>query len=355
MRHQKDVLMTAGSDSPLTPTVAEALLGHLARRGVDLFLANAGTDFPSIIESLAKGQALGLNFPRALAVAHETPLVALAHGFHLATGRVAAAMVHVGVGTANALGPLMAAARARIPLLLLAGRTPLTEAGRPGSRTAYIQWGQECFDQAGMVREFVKWDYELKGSAQLASVLDRALALAQSQPQGPVYLTLPREILAAPASVEPAGSAPDPPAYRPDRERIRRAAALLAQARRPLVITSALGRRPEAADRLAALAERWAWAVVSFNPEYLNLPLDHPGHQGFDPVDLLPQADVVLVLDCDAPWYPHRVQPCPEAVVIQAGPDPLFGRYPLRGFPAHLSLAGETALILDDLDRKSVV
>src|SRR4029434_9026245 len=59
-----------------------------------------------------------------------------------------------------------------------------------------IHWAQESFDQAAMVREFVKWDYELRSASHLETVVDRALTLTHAEPQGPVYLTLPREVLA---------------------------------------------------------------------------------------------------------------------------------------------------------------
>ena len=78
------------------------------------------------------------------------------------------------------------------------GVPPLTEAGFTGSRNVLIHWAQESFDQASLVREFVKWDYELRNFAQLETVVDRALAIATSEPGGPVYLTLPREVLAEP-------------------------------------------------------------------------------------------------------------------------------------------------------------
>src|SRR5690606_19990307 len=79
------------------------------------------------------------------------------------------------------------------------GRTPINEKGVPGSRNLHIHWAQEMFDQASMVREAVKWDYELRSPEQLQTVVDRALAIADSEPKGPVYLTLPREVLAEPA------------------------------------------------------------------------------------------------------------------------------------------------------------
>ena len=77
-----------------------------------------------------------------------------------------------------------------------AGRTPITEGDARGSRDGSIHWAQESFDQAAMVREWVKWDYELRHGADLESLVDRAFAIAESPPAGPVYLTLPREVLA---------------------------------------------------------------------------------------------------------------------------------------------------------------
>ena len=76
----------------------------------------------------------------------------------------------------------------------------MTESGLPGARDTYIHWAQEMFDQAGMLREIVKWDYELRNGEQLETVVDRALDIATTAPGGPVYLSLPREVLAAAAA-----------------------------------------------------------------------------------------------------------------------------------------------------------
>ncbi|HEX6774911.1 MAG TPA: thiamine pyrophosphate-binding protein, partial [Methylomirabilota bacterium] len=177
-------------------TVAQAWLELLEDRGVDVFLANAGTDFASLVDAFAKRQAEGKTAPRPVVVPHESVAVGMAHGYYLATGRPQAVMVHVTVGTANATCGVISAARGRAPVFLAAGRTPLTEEGLPGSRDLYIHWAQEAFDQAGMLREYVKWDYELRHATQIESVIDRAFELMLSEPRGPVYVTLPREVLA---------------------------------------------------------------------------------------------------------------------------------------------------------------
>ncbi len=179
-------------------SVAEAYLALLAERGIEYLFANAGTDFAPIVEAYAKAAHNGQPAPKPLLATHENLAMSMAHGYAAASGKVPAVMVHVSVGTANALCGVFNAARANVPILFTAGRSPLTEEGLPGARDTYIHWAQEMFDQAGMLREIVKWDYELRNGVQLETVVDRALTIAKSPPEGPVYLSLPREVLAAP-------------------------------------------------------------------------------------------------------------------------------------------------------------
>ncbi|MFZ0399668.1 MAG: thiamine pyrophosphate-binding protein, partial [Pseudolabrys sp.] len=144
------------------PTIAaEAFLRALADHGIDYFFANPGTDFPPIVEAFSRAKKTNAKVPRPILVPHENLAVAMAHGAYLMNGRPQAVMVHVNVGTANTINNLTNISRDRAPLILAAGRTPITEKGSFGSRSRPIHWAQEMFDQAGMVRELVKWDYEL--------------------------------------------------------------------------------------------------------------------------------------------------------------------------------------------------
>ncbi|HKC08831.1 MAG TPA: thiamine pyrophosphate-requiring protein [Methylomirabilota bacterium] len=330
-------------------STADAYLELLAARGVEYFFANAGTDFAPLIEAYARRGAQGQASPRPITVPHEVPAVAMAHGYTMVSGRAQAVMVHVIVGAGNAAGGVINAARSNIPMLFSAGRNPITEAGDAGSRDRPIHWAQEAFDQAGMLREFVKWDYELKRFDQLETVVDRALTLAQSEPRGPVYLTLPREVLAErhdaieyadPArAVVPAGTLPDPGA-------IDEAAAMLASARNPIIITKALGRDPAAVPVLVRLAETLGAPVFDQFHTYVNFPQDHDLHGGFEAAPHLAEADAILVIESDVPWFPQMNRPKPETRVVHLGVDPLFSRYPVRGFPADLALAGTPRLAL---------
>ena len=108
-------------------TVAEAYLELLASRGVKYFFGNSGTDFAPIIEAFAKREAEGNHSIVPITVPHEITAVAMAHGYTMVTGKPQVVMVHVIVGTANALGGIINASRARVPMFFTAGRTPLTE------------------------------------------------------------------------------------------------------------------------------------------------------------------------------------------------------------------------------------
>src|SRR6187455_3021462 len=185
-----------GASRNSTISAAEGLLRSLKRRGIDHVLANAGTDFAPVIEGLVRAAGRKDAIPRFITVPHENLAMAMAHGYYQVAGKPAGVMVHVTVGTGNTVCALMNAARDNVPLLLMAGRTPHTESGHIASRSAPIHWGQENFDQAGIVREYTKWDYELRSGQHVDEILGRALDVALSEPRGPVYLTLPREVLA---------------------------------------------------------------------------------------------------------------------------------------------------------------
>ena len=318
---------------------AEAFLRALADHGVDYFFANPGTDFPPIVEAFGRAKKTNAKVPKPVLVPHENLAVAMAHGAYLMTGRPQAVMVHVNVGTANTINNLTNLSRDRVPLILAAGRTPITEKGSFGSRSRPIHWAQEMFDQAGMVRELVKWDYELRVPGQIGDVVSRAAEVAMTRPRGPVYLVLPREPLSAPLNepVGPIKPRPLPAPAHPDPRAVATLAEWIAAAERPLIVAATLP--DDAVAPLAQLAERCAIPVVTHNPRTLCLPSSHPMHFGFEPGTLLADADLVIVLESDVPWIPHLQNPPAGCRVVHIGEDPAFVRYPMRSFPSDLSIA----------------
>jgi acetolactate synthase-1/2/3 large subunit len=250
-------------------TVGEAWLRLLKARGVDYLFANAGTDFPSIVEGIARAEQHGIPIPHPIVCGHENAAVSMAHGHAMVSGRAQVAAVHVNVGTANSINGLINADRDYVPLLLAAGRTPFLEEGEPGARSLNIHWAQEMFDQAGMVRESVRWDYELRDPRQLVHATERALAIAHSDPSGPVYMTLPRELLA----MAPDGASIDQPPMMqparlgaPDPVGLSAAVAALAGARSPLIVTARAGADKAVPALLSKLAARLGAPVVESAP-----------------------------------------------------------------------------------------
>jgi acetolactate synthase I/II/III large subunit len=334
------------------PLTAEAYLKALKAHGIDYLFVNSGTDFPSIIESFARAGPEGAALPRPLVVPHEHVAAGMAHGYYAVTGRPQAVMFHVNVGTANGICALINAYRDNVPILFTAGRTPLTEDGPHGARSRYIHWAQEMFDQAGMVRESVKWDHELRGEERPDEVVARALEVAMTAPRGPVYLSLPREVLAAAAAegdrpprrwTAPAPAAPNPQA-------IETLADWVAAARMPLVVTGGVGRDPAAAEALAAVADRFAIPVVTQVPRYMCLPASHPMHYGYASGPAVAEADLVIVIDSDVPWIPRTDRLKPGARVAHLGDDPTFARYPMRSYPNDLAIAADPVLALAALE-----
>jgi acetolactate synthase-1/2/3 large subunit len=339
-----------GQRAARAPIAAEIFLRSLAEHGVDFFFANPGTDFPPIVEAFSRGRTSNAKLPRPIIVPHENLAVAMAHGAYLMTGRAQAMMVHVNVGTGNTVNNLINLARDRIPLLLAAGRTPVTETGSFGSRSRPIHWAQEMFDQGGLVREIVKWDYELRVPAQIGNVVARAFEVAMTSPRGPVYLVLPREPLSAslPDTVAAAGPRAWPTTPHPDPGSIDTLAAWLAAAERPLIIAANI--EADAVAPMARLAQDYAIPVVGHMPRTLCLPSSHPMHFGFEPGTLLTHADLVIVVESDVPWIPSLTGPPTNCRVAHIGEDPAFTRYPMRSFPSDVSIRAAAAPALEALN-----
>jgi len=330
-------------------SVAQALLALLADRGVKYIFANAGTDFAPLIEAFAKAETLNLPVPKPIAVPHENVAMALAMGYTMITGNPQVVMVHTNVGTANALCQILNTNKLNLPVIVTAGRTPYTEENVEGGRSIDIHWTQEMFDQAGMVRETVKWDYELREAGQLHAVVDRALNISKALPRGPVYLTLPREILAADigdVTLDPATQHSNATVPYPDLNAIDQLAECIMTAKNPMIITSQLGNIIEAVKPLSDLAERFAIPVTQYRPRTLNIPTDHPMYMGFDPSFLIGEADFIIAIECEVPWIPNFKKPPPNCKVAHIASDPLYTSAPHRGFRADFTITGAADISL---------
>ncbi len=335
-------------------TVGQAYLEVLRARGIKYFFGNSGTDFGPVIDALARFGAEKKIHPMPITVPHEFVAVSMAQGYAMITGEPQVVMVHVIVGTGNASAAVMNASRLNVPMIFSAGRTPLTEEGFVGSRSNFIHWGQESFDQGGLLREFTRWDYELRNGDQVETVVDRALEMALGTPQGPVYLTLPREVLAQKMdsiTIHPNRKAQAEPSQ-PSAASIKRTAEILRGAVNPLIITGRLGSDPTAMSALVSFAEALVAPVVTPASPFVSMPNTHEFHLGVSSAPYIKDADVVVVVESDVPWYPFQGKPPENGKVIQIARDPNYSAIPIRNFPKDISIGGDPKLALELLAQE---
>lgn len=324
----------------------ERVIGRLGEHGVEYVFSTFGTDHPTLIKGFAEGGG-----PVPVLASHEMVAASAAHGYAQVTGAPGVVLVHVDVGTANLGASVHNASRSRVPLVVLAGRTPLTTDGtRAGSRSIFVHWYQDVGDQHGIVREYSKWNYDLVVAENADSAVDRAVQVASAAPAGPVYLTLPREILRTPAAPTRALPATETRPGGVDAGVRDEILGLLEGASHPLVVTSMLGRDEAGVGALVEFAETVGVPVVETAPAFdLNFPRDHPLHHGFIAEEYFDTVDLLVVVDCDVPWVPKRGTPQAGATVVHIDADPEKPRYPMWDYPVDLRVRADARLALEAL------
>ena len=338
-------------------TASAALLDALTYAGVSYLFANFGSDHPAMLEALAEAAATGRAVPQLVTCPAEMVALCAAQGVTQVTGRAQAVLVHVECGTQSLAGAVHNVARARIPVLIVAGASPFTQGGElPGSRNEFIHWLQDVRDQRGIVRGYVKYDNEIRTGRNLGQLVHRALQIARSEPTGPVYLVAPREVLeetVPPEHAAAAAYAPLAPQALAEAD-VQLLADALTRAHRPLVVTSYLGRNREAPAALARVCRRLGIGVLESVPGHVNFATDDPLYQGSQwnaqrPNPVLADADVVLVIDSDVPWIPLVNPPRPDAAIYHIDVDPLKPHMPLWHIPARRSFCADAATALGQL------
>jgi acetolactate synthase-1/2/3 large subunit len=339
-------------------SASTALLEALRDSGVTHIFANFGSDHPALVEAIAEARAHGRAIPAIVTSPNEMVALSCAHGAAQLTGQAQAVVVHVECGTQAMGGAVHNAAKGRIPVFIFAGLSPFTQEGEMrGSRNEFIQWIQDVADQRGIVRGYVKYSNEFRTGKNLPQLVHRAMQLAHSDPKGPVYLTGAREVMEEevnPVAIEPDHWRPLPAAPLPEVGAAEIAAAL-AGAKRPLVVTTYLGRKPEAVRELMRLCERLGVGVLESVPTMMNYPHDgsmyqgnHWNHPFQNP--RLAEADVVLVIDSDVPWIPTINRPAKDARIFHIDIDPLKETIPLWYINAHRSFRADAATALAQIN-----
>ena len=321
--------------------VAAVLMEILRSAGVRYLFGNPGTTELPFLDALPDS---GLEYVLGL---QEATAVAAADGYAQASAQVGVVNVHVAPGLANSLSILHNAARSKTPLLVTAGqqdtRFLMDEPILAG-------------DLVRMAEQFTKWSYEIRRAEEAPVALRRALQVALTPPTGPVFLSLPMDLMGP--AVEDAGEGPTTIAARtrPDPGAVARAAELLAGARAPIVIAGDGVARAQAVAELTALAEL-AGARVHGEPVYrrTNIAGDHalwrgglfPSPRGVRKA--LEECDVLLIVGANVfTWFLHTEgAPFPRGLrVIQIDDDPWeIG----RSYPVSLGIAADPRVALAEL------
>lgn len=336
-------------------TASTAFLEALNEAGVSYIFANFGSDHPALVEAIAEARAKGRKVPGIVTSPNEMVGMSAAHGYAQVSGQGQAVVVHVECGTQALAGAVHNAAKGRAPMLVFAGASPFTQDGEmTGSRNEFIQWIQDVHDQRGIVRGYMKYDNELRTGKNVKQLVHRAMQFAASDPKGPTYLMGAREVmeevLDAPVSIDTAQWRPIARSPLPA-DAVATILEAMEKAERPLVVTSYMGRNPDAVAPLVAFCEALGAGVLESVPNAMNFPHDHPlyqGNQWNQPVqnERLAEADCILVIDSDVPWIPTISRPSDDATIFHMDVDPLKENMPLWYIGARevLRADAETAL-----------
>src|ERR1700683_1890669 len=335
-------------------STAYYFLEGLTELGVEYLFCNFGTDQAPIINERAHRKQRGEAMPGVVRCPHENTAAHMAAGYAFVTGRGQGVLVHVDVGTANTANAMHNAYRSRLPVLLMAGKAPYTVNDElVGSRDTYVHFIQEPFDQASLVRPYLKWEWTLPSGVVVKEALRRAYSMAQSEPRGPVYLMMQRETLtqhwssdeirrySADQFAATSGGGADP-------KLVAALADKLLSAENPVLVTGYAGRSEQASKAIDALEQFDGIAVYGANMTN-NISHDSPCFVGFTADKAVPKADVGILVDVDVPWFPSDVKTGEKSFWAHIDIDTLKPGSPMWTFPGNLRMQGDSVRILEQV------
>lgn len=324
-----DIETPAGLSGNAAPAWGSDTMAQAVRNlGYKYVALNPGASFRGFHDSLVN--FLGNRDPQMILCLHEDHAMAIAHGYAKAAGEPMAVVLHSNVGLMHGSMGIFNAFCDRVPVMVFGATGPVDAA----KRRPWIDWIHTAQDQGALVRNFIKWDDQPASVEAAVESIYRANQIAQTQPQGPVYVCLDADLqeqkLAAPV-VPPeahrfaAGDAP-----RPSDDSLRAVLALLEGARRPAILSGRFARTQAAWDARVALAEKLGAVVFTDFKAGATFPTNHPQHGGSiqflsdDQKEALRACDVILSLDwIDLAGTLGQAWPDKDvsASVIQAGID----------------------------------
>ena len=319
-----------------------AFLDLLKQEGVKVMFGNPGTTELPLMDAFAVENDI-----RYILGLQEAALMAMADGYAQASGELAVLNLHVAPGLGNAMGMLYDAMKANSPVLITAGQQDLEYIATEPVLTA---------DLATLARPFVKWAAEVHRPEDLPLYVHRAVKTALAPPTGPVFLSLPGDILKNDADIDLLEPTRVAPRMRGDAEAVARAAEMLAKAERPVIIAGDAVAQSGAHKELVALAEAVAAPVyVEFIPSRASFPASHPLYRGMmtrtqaGVREVLDKHDVVFSVGGDLfTWsLPSHIDPWPKGLpLIHLDTDPWqIG----KNYPAQVAILGDPKATLPDI------
>src|SRR5215510_1646778 len=308
----------ANHQSPLTvgdhmPVMSgkRAFLELLKQEGVEILFGNPRTTELPLMDVLAVDNEL-----RYVLGLQEAAVMAMADGYAQASGELTVVNLHVAPGLGNAMGMLYDAQKAASPILVTAGQHD-----QQFNATEPILWA----DLPPVARPFVKWSTEIHRLQDLPRLVHRAAKTALAPPTGPVFLSLPGDVLQAEADIDLLGPTRVAARIRGDAQAVADAAALLAAAKHPLIMAGDAVAQSRAHAELVALAELLGAPVYAeLVPSTASFPASHPLFRGamgrVTPAirQLFEQYDVVFSVGADlfTLSLPSPVEPFPPGVTL---------------------------------------
>ena len=326
-------------------TAAQVYLEVAAAHGVEYVFGLPGTSGQEFIGTIADQEKI-----RFVLALHETCVVSMADGHARVTGRPSLAQVSTLPGSANAVGALYDAYRDRSPVIVTSTNVDTRIVGRD-SHT-------EGKDLVEMTKQFTKWSAEVHRSERIPEYLNRAFKVAATPPTGPVYLSLPSNLLGESINVQnpEAERSRVVPRIAGDPEALTEAARLLAGAKRPLIVAGSGIAKAGASEELVKLAELVAAPVV-MEPRYsfLSFPTSHPysfqipERQPSFNLPVWGEPDVILAIGCrlirEYRYLPEPVMK-PETRCVHIEEDPWeIGKV----FPVDLGIIADAKSALKSL------
>jgi len=300
---------TAAIDRPVASGVNTAQFGSdvvadaLRTTGIDYIALNPGASYRGLHDSLVN--YLGNERPQMLLCLHEESAIAIAHGYAKVTGKAMAAAVHSNVGLMHGTMAIFNAWCDRMPMVILGATGPVDAV----KRRPWIDWIHTARDQGALVRGYSKWDDQPASPAAAREAVLRAAWIANTAPCGPTYVNLDAGMQEARLDEElpPIDAVRFMPAVAsaPPSGMIEQAAALLREAKQPVILAGRVSRDRNAWDARIALAEHLHARVVTDLKAGAAFPTDHRLHVGVpgfiapsqEALEAIRAADVILSLD----------------------------------------------------------